>query len=253
MQNDYALITGASSGIGRSLAQQLAGKGMNIIAVARRMDRLQELKKELEKQEGVRVEILVFDLSQTDRLDEFYERTRDFSIKYWINNAGFTISKDLLELNTKDIDAIMRVNDLAVAILSNRYAADYKEVKGAQLVNVSSIAGYALTESSPFYAASKFFVSAYTEALAHYLKSNGHSLRAKVLAPAATESEFASVGQGVDDPVDYDQIYNRYHSANQMAAFLIELLESEAVLGKINTDTFEFELLEQQLPDLYDN
>lgn len=251
MQEKYVLITGASSGIGHALAQEFARQKYSLILVARRQDRLQAIKKDFEERYQVKVVVKVFDLAQSDQLDTFYDQFSDYSIQYWINNAGFSVSKDLTDLSSKELQAMIAVNDTALALLSNRYAQDYKDVEGAQLVNVSSVVGYALSEGSPFYSATKFFVSAYTEGLDHYLQSNGHALRAKVIAPAATETEFAQVARGLNEAVNHDEIYNRYHTAEEMAGFILELIHSDRTIGRVNIDTFEFELLHPQLPNLY--
>lgn len=250
---EYALITGASSGIGQEVAYRFAEKYYNLILVARRQDRLDALKAELEENYQVQVVVIPFDLSLTDDLADFYQLTRNYVIKYWINNAGFSISKDLLKLSGQDIEQMVRVNDIALMTLSNLYAADYKDHEGAQLVNVSSVVGYALSEGNPLYSATKFMVSAYTEGLDHYLKVNGHAMRAKVLAPAATATEFTQVAKGESKPVDYSQLYDRYHTAEQMAGFLIQLLDSSKTVAKVNLSNFQMELLNPQLPDLYDN
>ena len=251
MKTNYVLITGASAGIGLALAHQFAKQKYSLILVARRQDRLQALKEELEAHYQIDVVIQVFDLGQTDQLDAFYDRLSDYSIQYWINNVGFSVSKDLLDLSSQELQAMIAVNDTALALLSNRYASDYKDVEGAQLVNVSSVVGYALSEGSPFYSATKFFVSAFTEGLDHYLQSKGHALRAKVIAPAATATEFTQVARGLKESVNHDEIYDRYHTAEEMAAFIIELIHSDKTVGRVNMQTFEFQLLNPQLPDLY--
>lgn len=253
MERTYALITGASSGIGQATAHQLACEGYNLILVARREGRLTAVKKAIHaKYPDIDIQLILQDLGQLNELEAFYDKTRAYKINIWFNNAGFGLTKDLLDISAEEMVQMMCVNDLAVAILSNLYANDYFDVEGAQLINTSSVVGYGLAEGAPFYSVSKFFVSAYTENLSHELRRKGAKLKVKIIAPAATVSEFAQVASGSDEPVDFDEIYNRYYTSQEMAKFISQLIHSDKVVGRINLDNFEFELLDPQFDYLGD-
>ena len=93
------------------------------------------------------------------------------------------------------------------------------------------------------YCASKFYVSAFTEGLALELAANHCPLKAKVLAPAATKSEFGQVAADTDS-YDYDKYFTTYHTSKEMADFLIELYYSDKIVGLVDINDFDFKLSE---------
>lgn len=242
----YSLITGASSGIGRDLAYKLASEGHNVILVARREQRLKEIAADIEENYHVSAEYLVQDIGDVASLDDFYEKTKAFQINLWVNNAGISVSGDFLEMDPNDILKMLKLNTGALAKLSILYLQDYAD-EPVQLLNVSSVAGYALMEGAPLYSVSKHFVSTLTENLAHELANKNKPARAKVLAPAATETEFVGVVRGdAEADVDYSDVFERYHTSEQMAEFAWELLESDKVVGIVDLDDFKFKLTDPQ-------
>lgn len=243
----FALITGASSGIGAASAHKLAERGYNLILVARRAQRLENLKQQIiAQQPGLQIELLVQDLSDTAALPAFYEKTRAFDIQLWLNNAGFGVKADMLGITPAEMENMIQVNNIAVVILSNLYANDYFDSEGAQLINVSSVVGYALSEGSPFYSAVKFFVSAYSENLAHELQRKGAALQVKILAPAATATDFAQVARQSEHTIDYAKLYERFNTSEEMADYLLQLIDGDQVVGKVSLADFSFELLPPQ-------
>ncbi|WP_338000848.1 hypothetical protein [Acetobacterium paludosum] len=90
-------------------------------------------------------------------------------------------------------------------------------------------------------------MSSFTEGLSRELKENGARLQAKVLAPAATQTEFGQVANDVTN-YDYNQTFGRYHTSAEMATFLLELYDGSATLGSVNRETFAFVLSEPQFP-----
>ena len=91
------------------------------------------------------------------------------------------------------------------------------------------------------YCAAKFYVSTFTEGLAWELKETGAKMKAKVLAPAATKTEFGMVANDVSE-YDYDKSFGTYHTGEQMAGFLLELYDSENVVGMVDRESFRFRL-----------
>ena len=135
----------------------------------------------------------------------------------------------------------MQLNVVALTLLSSLFARDYK-YKPAQLINISSAGGYSIVPNAVTYCASKFFVSAFTEGLHRELVQDKEAkMQAKVLAPAATKTEFGSVATD-DADYDYDAAFKRYHSSLEMAEFLLTLYDSDACVGAVNRDSFEFSL-----------
>ena len=182
-----ALITGASSGIGASYANQLAATGNNLVLVARDLTRLEALASELKSKYGVLVEVLQADLSDRAQLEKVCARVAQSDIDLVVNNAGFAIKQPFVggtieaEQNLLDVlvIAVMRITHAA---LPGMIARDRGGV-----INVSSIAGWM---SSGTYSSAKAWVTSFSEALATLHKnSNVHVM---ALCPGYTRTEFHS-------------------------------------------------------------
>lgn len=247
-QTRYIVITGASSGIGRATAKAFAARGKNLVIAARRKDRLEELKKEiLSEHPDLDIRIKVTDLSDPDQVRLFYEELRGFPLETWINNAGFGNYDSVAHQDLNKIESMLRLNVEALTVLSSLFVRDHRDMEGAQLINLSSAGGYTIVPTAVTYCATKFYVSAFTEGLARELQESGAKLRAKVLAPAATKTEFGRVANDVAE-YDYDQSFGTYHSAEQMAGFLMELYDSDRVVGSVNRESFQFQLSDPAFP-----
>ena len=244
----YTVITGASSGIGYETAKAFAGRGKNLVIAARRRDNLEMLKKEiLEERPDVDVVIRSMDLSVPENAYQFYEGLKDYGIETWVNNAGFGNYDSVADQDLGKIGAMLHLNIEALTILSSLFVRDYKDVDGTQLINVSSCGGYTIVPAAVTYCAAKFYVSAFTEGLAWELKEAGAKMKAKVLAPAATKTEFGMVANNVRE-YDYDKSFGTYHTGRQMAGFLLELYDSENVVGMVDRESFSFRLAEPLFP-----
>ncbi|MGA4713438.1 SDR family NAD(P)-dependent oxidoreductase [Bacillus safensis] len=238
----YTVITGASSGIGYEAALAFAARGENLILAARRLDKLQELKKKIHDQyPDIKVVIQSVDLTNIEQVYSFYESLSDYELDTFINNAGFGHFGSIGEQDLSKIGDMLRLNIEALTILSTLFVRDYEQVEGAQLINISSRAGYTVVGNAVTYSATKFYVSAFTEGLALELKEKGAKLKAKVLAPSATESEFAKRSLDVDE-FEYEGNFKKYHTSKEMAACMLELYDSEKTVGIVDGKTFEFEL-----------
>lgn len=251
MNNRYTVITGASSGIGYETAKAFAARGKNLVVTARRRDRLDALKEEIAKiNPAVDVVIREADLSSNDATIALYESLKDYEIETWINNAGRGDHGDITEPNLPHTLGMIHLNVDAVAILSALYVRDYKDKEGAQLINISSIGGYLVVPGATVYCATKFFVSALTEGIDHEMRIGSFKLRAKVLAPATTETEFEQTANELDMPVDYTQKQSRFHTASEMAAFLLHLYDSDKTVGEIDFTKFTIKLSDAKHPHL---
>ncbi|MGT2650238.1 SDR family NAD(P)-dependent oxidoreductase [Streptococcus troglodytae] len=241
---NYVCITGASSGIGLETAKAFASLGSNLILIARRQERLEKLKEEL-LTSFPKLDIVVksVDLSISENVFKLYQELKSYQILTWINNAGFGNYDSVDHQNLDKITKMLHLNIEALTILSSLYVKDYKNVEGTQLINLSSRGGYMLVENAVTYCASKFYVSAFTEGLALELAANHCPLKAKVLAPAATKSEFGQVAADTDS-YDYDKHFTIYHTSKEMADFLIELYYSDKIVGLVDVNDFNFKLSE---------
>ncbi|KUP25126.1 SDR family NAD(P)-dependent oxidoreductase [Paenibacillus sp. DMB5] len=243
----YTVITGASSGIGYEAALAFAARGKNLILAARRTDKLEELKSAIhEIDPNVKVIVRSTDLSVTEQAYTLYNTLKEYQIETWINNAGLGEASFVAEQNLDKVETMLRVNIESLTILSTLFVRDYADVEGTQLINVSSALGYAIAVGSVTYSASKYYVSAFTEGLAKELELKGAKLKAKVLAPAITETEF--VKKSIDaEEFDYKANMPKYHTAKQMAGFMVDLYDSNDAVGIVDQN-YDFNLRSRIYP-----
>lgn len=234
----YVVITGASSGIGYESALAFAKRDKNLILVARREQKLEDLKSTIsEINPTIDVVVLTADLSNREQVHDLYQRTKGYELETWINNAGFGDFAPIAEQDLSKVENMLLLNTVGLTILSSLFVKDYSSKEGTQLINVSSDGGYTVVENFVTYCATKFFVSAFTEGLAHELRSKGEHMKAKVLAPAVTETEFAYIAMGVEDLSDFPQT----HTAEEVAQFMLDLYDSDKVVGLVD-ETNQFKL-----------
>ena len=238
----YTVITGASSGIGYAGAIQFAKRGANLILVARREDRLQALKQKL-TQEFPLADCVVCpaDLSDDQRCVTLYDHLKQYQIETWINNAGVGVYGAVADHDIHAVQAMLHLNVEALTILSNLFVRDYKDVPGTQLINISSAGGYAVVQNAVTYCATKFYVGAFTEGLALELQRQHAQMKVKLLAPFLTETEFAQVANHVA-AFDYGAHYQKYHTSDEMAQFLLALYDSDKMVGRVSREDFTFSL-----------
>lgn len=244
----YTVITGSSSGIGYETALAFASRNKNVILVARREAQLEALKNEiLNMNADLDVVIKTADLSESEQVHDLYESLKEYEIETWINNAGFGNSAPVAEQAVKKTEKMLRVNVEALTTLSTLYAHDYSGEEGTQLINVSSDLGYRIVPNAVSYAATKFYVSAFTEGLAQELRDLDSPMKVKILAPAMTETEFVKTARELDE-FSYSDNVQKYHTAKEMAHFMLELYDSENTVGKVNSESYEFELMDPIFP-----
>jgi short-subunit dehydrogenase len=185
-----ALVTGASSGIGRSIAVALAADGSDLVVVARRRDRLEELAAELERTHGVKVEVLVADMSDPEQLALVEDRLRA-GVDLLVNNAGVGGQGPFAEIPLERQDRQIRLNVLAPVRLSHA-ALEHMLARGrGGILNVSSIAGLQPMPYVATYAATKAYLSSFSNALHEEVR--GHGVSVTNLLPGFTTTEFHGV------------------------------------------------------------
>lgn len=244
----YTVITGASSGIGYETALAFAARNKNLILVARRETQLNELKNAIHSMNAdLDVVIKPTDLSDSEQVYGLYESLKNYDIETWINNAGFGNSAPVSEQPVKKIEQMLRVNIEALTTLSTLYAQDYSNKEGTQLINVSSDLGYRIASNAVSYAATKFYVSAFTEGMAQELHDQESPMKVKILAPSMTETEFAKTARELED-FSYRDNVPKYHTAKEMAQFMLDLYDSDKTVGKVNSESYEFELMDPIFP-----
>ncbi len=207
-----ALITGASSGIGKSLARIHAENGGNLVIVARREDKLIELKKELESTYGVEVIVFVKDLSAVDAAISLYQEVQSLGIRidYLINNAGFGLRGKFDELPWDKQYQMMQLNMIALTQLTHLFLPELLKRPSAKILNTSSTASFMPGPLQAVYFATKAFVTFFSNALSEELR--GTSVTVTNLMPGATESEFASTSG-----MDKTQLFNKTATSQSVA------------------------------------
>ena len=183
------LITGASSGIGKDMARILAKKADELILVARDITKLEEVKKELEKE--TKVEIISMDLSKEENCKEIHNRVK--SVDILINNAGFGECGNFTKTNLdKDLNMI-KTNVIAYHILTKLYLTDMKAENKGKILNVASIAGFMPGPLMATYYATKNYVVKLSEAIREELKKEKSKVQICILCPGPVETNFNKV------------------------------------------------------------
>ena len=244
----YTVITGASSGIGYDTALAFAKRGKNLILVARRKDKLKQLKQEVKSiNSNLEVIIKSIDLSILSNVYQTYESLNNYNIETWINNAGLGNFSPINEQSLNKIEGMLNLNIQALTIFSTLFIKDYEQVENTQLINVSSAGGYITIGNLVAYSATKFYVSAFTEGLAQELNSKNTKLKVKLLAPAVTETEFEQNSLGIES-FEYESNMTQFNTSKEMADFMMQLYDGDKILGLVDENTYNFKLQEPIFP-----
>jgi short-subunit dehydrogenase len=189
----WALVTGASAGIGVALAEELARGGTNLVLTARRRDRLEEVAKKLEAAHKIQTTIFVSDLAQSDAPEKIFQFTKDqkIEIDLLINNAGFGAYGEFQNVEPRKLTDMVQVNCAAVVHLTRLYVPEMVARRRGDILIVASTAAFQSVPYISTYAATKAFDLLFAEGLAEELKP--HGVRVCALCPGSTESEFAEV------------------------------------------------------------
>ncbi|MGD8168846.1 SDR family NAD(P)-dependent oxidoreductase [Herbiconiux sp. P16] len=192
-----ALITGASSGLGVEFATRFAARGADVVLVARRVDRLEQLAAELRERFGVTATALEFDLAVPDAGGRLRAELADrgITVQTVINNAGFGTRGPFAEEDAAVLASEIQLNVAALVDVSRAFLPDLLAAAGGPasgaLVNIASTAAFQPTPFMAVYGATKAFVLNFTEAVAFETRSSG--LKVLALSPGATRTEFFEV------------------------------------------------------------
>ena len=194
LENKVAIITGASSGIGRATAYALAGEGCNLVLVARREERLKEVKANCEKQ-GVRVTYLLGDCSKEQTaIDTVDLAVKEFGkVDILVNNVGIGKLIKLVDSTAADYDEIMNTNVRSSFFFSKYAVMDMLKRHEGRVIMVSSVTGHIGHKDETIYTMTKFAQRGLAQAISKELESEG--IKACAICPSATKTEF-EVGFG---------------------------------------------------------
>jgi len=195
---DWALVTGASAGIGLEFARALARDHVNLVLTARREDRLRELATELEADRGIQTRVIDYDLSREGAADDLADAVRDLQISILINNAGFGYSGRFDLQDSEKIRELVTTNCVSPAVLTARLLpAMHARGRGA-VIFTGSVAGRQPLPLHAAYSASKAFDNFLGEAL--YVETRDSGVDVLVVEPGSTETEFQAVAGEIAHP-----------------------------------------------------
>lgn len=190
-----ALVTGASSGIGRAFARLLATNGLDLVLIGRRLDRLNDLASELQKMHGTKSAVLDIDLASPSASSTILEATKGLNVGLVISNAGFGFKGDHAVAEKQLLLDIVAVNSIAPMLLTHGFIPRLRARGKGGIIMTSSVEGLMGAPFSAAYGASKAFVSNFGEAL--WAELNPDGIEVLTICPGATDTE-AAANQGID-------------------------------------------------------
>ncbi len=195
MQNNYVLISGATSGIGHELAKLYAKDGRNLILISRNQSELEKTKNELLKNNNIKIEIFSYDLSKIENVYSLHEsiKEKDFIVDTLINNAGFGDSCVFVYADINRLNQMVDLNIKSLMNMCHLFAKDMMVRRNGDIVNVASVAAYLSGPYMATYYATKAFVLNFSIGLYHELKKYG--VRVHVLCPGPTKTKFIDVAE----------------------------------------------------------
>ena len=182
-----ALITGASSGIGRDIAKELSKKGYDLILVARNLEKLNEVKEKLE----TNVETVSMDISNPENCKQLHEKYKDIDIL--VNNAGFGDCGYFDKTNLEKELQMINTNIVAYHVLTKLYLKDMKDKNSGKILNVASIAGFMPGPLMATYYSTKAYVVRLSEAIREELKKENSKVQISILCPGPVDTNFNKV------------------------------------------------------------
>jgi short-subunit dehydrogenase len=231
-QGITALITGASSGIGKSFAELLASQGANLVIAARSRDKLEELARDLRAKHRVQVAVVAIDLGSSGGSKALFEATRSLNVAVdlLVNNAGFGKWGDFLEFDSATYAGMLQLNINSVVELCQLYLPGMLERRRGGIINVASTAAFLPVPFASVYSASKSFVLFFSEALHGEYKDKGLTVMA--LCPGGTESNFAKVANAAVEAPKAGFDTSEEVARTALAAFLSH--KSSVITGRKN-------------------
>lgn len=191
MGNKTALVTGASDGIGLEFSDILAARGYDLVLVARREDKLNEVSAKLSEKYGVNCTVIAADLSVPQAAQTLFQRTceQNLQIDFLVNNAGLLHNGVFTELSLAEQERMITVNVLALTSLSHLYANDMATRKKGYILNLASLAAWMAIPNQNVYAATKAYVLSFTQALANEMKAANNGVVVSALCPGYTATK----------------------------------------------------------------
>lgn len=230
------LVTGSSSGIGEAIAKQAAKEKYDLVIVARRKDKLNQLKTELENKYAIQVEVIEADLTDQTDIKKVTDRLKQSDIDVLVNNAGFGSSGPFVELDIANELNEIDLNIRALVELTHAATTAMVEKRSGFIVNISSVASYIPMVGNATYGATKAFVTSFSHAISEELKQDGVGVL--LVCPGPTESEFFMRSNWVDakkGSSSYPSIF--FKDSDQVAKLVVNSIKkrrSVVIPGVLN-------------------
>ncbi|MBO0936865.1 SDR family oxidoreductase [Fibrella sp. HMF5335] len=186
----YALITGASRGIGQAIATELASRKYNLLLVARSGSALETIAADLSRKQGVSVQTLAIDLATPDAPQQVFDwcQTNGYAVSILVNNAGYGLSGQFEQYLLAENLAMMQVNMTTLVALTQLFLPQLRQQSKAYILNIASSTAYQALPGMSLYAATKVFVLNFSRGLHHELAGSGVSVTC--VSPGATDTGF---------------------------------------------------------------
>lgn len=187
---NFALITGASKGIGRAIAKNLASRKINVLLIARSEDLLRNLCDEIRKEYKVEVNYLAIDLSKEQSAEQIYDwcTANRYTVHILVNNAGYGLSGSFESHSWQEHRDMLQVSLLSALQLVHLFTPQLKEQKKAYILNIGSSAAYQSVPYLAAYAAAKSFIVNFSRSLKYELRNSG--IAVSVISPGVTDTDF---------------------------------------------------------------
>ncbi len=219
----WALVTGATTGIGKAISEQLAQVGLNLVAVARNESNLANLKHDLELRYGVQVKTIPADLSKADASERIAEKTADLDVGLLVANAGIENNGRFINNDANDENHLIALNVLSPMQLSHIFGNRFVERGKGGILLLSSLFAYQGVPLVANYSASKAYILSLGEALNEELKPLGVDVT--VLSPGVTKTPMTE-----NMPVDFNKMPVTSHSADVVARTGLNALGKKATV-----------------------
>ncbi len=192
---EYALITGASKGIGKAIAHELAARGFNLLLVARSEALLEETATRITTLHPVKADWMALDLSTAEAPQNVYDwcRAKGYTVSVLVNNAGYGLSGPFEKYSTDQNLNMMQLNMLTLVALTRLFVPDFHQLPKAYIMNIASSAAYQAIPNLSLYAATKAFVLAFSRGLHQELHNS--PITVTCISPGATDTDFVNRAQ----------------------------------------------------------
>ncbi len=256
----YALITGASKGIGYAIAEQLAKRKINVLLVARTAELLREAANGISKQYGVQADYLAVDLTATGAAQQIVDwcHEKQYAVSILVNNAGYGLSGAFEGYSLADHHNMMQLNMHVPVELSYLLLPQLKKQPQSYIMNIASGAAYQSVPGLTVYAASKAFMLSFSRGLSYELKQTSVSVTA--VSPGATETDFPNRAK-VDSPKAKKMAERFNMQPGEVARMAVDGMfakKTEVVTGFVNKLAVFFawllpkSILEKSAASIYD-